>query len=341
MTDQPDTQELTQAAFLLRLSARPVILAGGGVVAAGAQQELAQVAQRLDAPVVTTWNGKASIPDDNEYSAGALFGGPEAREALESADTVFALGTTFDAGPGSAPLDLPAQMIQVDSDPDQIGRKYPLRLGIAGDAKVVLTGILSALQAPNPLKGVADRTSVADGDRTGPVRAGQLRATASRRATSEGPDQMAALQTIRRALPADTVVLHRHSGSSAWFHPFFAVPQAGAWLASTETAFPVAEAAAAAGGAPGAMVCFCDEDELIPHLTELEGLEEPGDLVFVVFTDRSDAGIESDLVEASKETGLTIVVTSGLGELGAALARAATSATHTIIESDVRWTSPA
>ena len=318
-----------------------MILAGGGAARAGAYYELALIAEKLDAPVVTSWNGKGTVSDRNELSAGALFGAPEARAALESADTVLAIGTTFDAGPGDPDLNLPAQMIQIDSDPAQIGRRYPLRLGIAGDAKVVLAGILTALEAPNPLKGVADRTSIEAANRTGPRRAGEMREAARSRAAAEGSEQLAALEGIRRALPDDTSILHRHPGSAAWFYPFFEVTEPGTWLVPTNPDYPVAEAAADAGGASGTTVTFCEEDELTPHLQELEGVEEPASLVFAVFTDRADAEKESALTRAANEAGLSVAITSGIGELENALRRAAASASHTIIESDLGWGTPA
>ncbi|CAN5889306.1 hypothetical protein BH23ACT12_BH23ACT12_05650 [soil metagenome] len=341
MVQEPDPQELTQAAFLLRLSARPVILAGAGVVTAGAEDELAAIAQKLDAPVVTTWRGKGAISDRNEFAAGALFGQPEARAALESADTVLAVGTTFDAGPDDPDLNLPAQMIQIDSYPGQIGRRYPLRLDITADARGALAGILSALEAPNPLKGVDDRTSVAAGDRTGPERARELRSGAAARAAREGPVQMQALQGIRSALPDDTTICHRDPGSAPWFNPFFEVADAGTWAVPVDPDYPVAEAAAVANSSPGSCVTVLEEDELIPHLRELEGLEEPGNLVFVVFTDRADQARESALAQAANATGLSVVVTSGVAELQAALARAAGAASHAIIESDLGWMPPA
>ncbi|HYO00148.1 MAG TPA: hypothetical protein VEU28_10780 [Actinomycetota bacterium] len=339
MTDQPDPAELTQAAFLLRLSARPVILAGGGAVKAGAFDELARIAERLDAPVITTWNGKGALSDRNQFAAGALFGLAEARAALESADTVLALGTTFDAGPGDPDLNLPAQMIQVDLDPAQIGRRYPLRLGIVGDVRAVLRGLLDALETANPLKGVADRTSLAPEDRTGASRAAEVRAAVLRGAEG-GREQTAAVKAIRQALPDDISVLHRHAGSARWFFPFFEVAEPGTWIVSDNPEFPVAEAAAAADGSPGPLVCFCEEDELIPHLQELEGLEEPNNLTFVVFSDRSDAEMESALSRAAGETGLSIVVPSGVAELQNALSRAAGSPSHSIIESDLQWSPP-
>lgn len=340
MTRQPDPHELSQAAFLLRLSARPVILAGGGVAAAGAEEELARIAGKIDAPVITTWNGKGTISDRNEFSAGCIFGLPAATPGLEAADTVFALGTTFEAG---ADFNLPAQMIQIDLDPDQLGRRYPVRLGVAGDAKAALGGILEALEAPNPLKGVLDRASVAPADRTAPGRAAQLRTAALRRARARGEERIAALEAIRSALPDNTTILHRDGGSAPWFFHFFEVAEAGTWLApGPDTDFPIAEAAAAAGAAAGPVVTFCEEAELIPHLRELEGLEEPGDLTFVVFTDRGDEDAESALSEAAGETGLRIVVTSGVDELAAALRRAAGTPNHSIIESDLAWSpSPA
>ncbi len=337
MAQDPDPQELTQAAFLLRLSARPVILAGGGVARAGAESELALIAEMLDAPVITTWNGKGTIPDRSEFAAGALFGQPEARTVLESADTVFALGTRFEAGPGEGELDLPAQMIQIDSDPEQIGRKYPSRLGIPADAKAALAGILQALKAPNPLKGVADRTSVRPEERTAPARATKLRDAALSRAGRQWPEQMLALTAIRQVLPDDTTILHRHAESAPWFNPFFEVAVAGTWISSGNSEYPVSEAAAAAGAAPGPFVSFCEEDELIPHLRELEGLEEPGNITFVVFTDRSDPAKESALSEAARATALSVVVTSGPEELAAALSDAVNTVSHSILESDISW----
>lgn len=288
-------------------------------------------------PVITTWNGKGTIEDSNPFAAGALFGLPEAARALQGADTVFALGTTFDTGPGSAELDLPAQMIQIDKDPARIGRPYPVRLGIESDLKEALAGILKALEAPNPLKGVADRTSAAPEERTAPARAAEMRAAALKRGQQSGPAQMEALRALRKALPAGTAVLHRDAGSAGWFLPFFEVAAPGGWVLSGGGEFPVAEAAAAAGSAPGALVCFCEEAELIPHLGELEGLEEPGDLSFVVFTDRSDPETESALAAAGAETGLTVTVTSGVAALADALARAVAHPSHSILESDLVW----
>lgn len=334
----PDPQELNQAAFLLRLSARPVILAGGGVGLAGAGDELARIAEMLDAPVVTTWNGKGTISDRNAFAAGALFGSPEAREALEAADTVFALGTTFEAAPGDPDLNLPAQMIQIDADPGQIGRRYPLRLGIAADAGTALAGILEALQAPNPLKGVADRTSLAAEDRTGPQRASRLREAARSRVQAAGAEPLQALAAIRRALPDDTTILHRDPDSAGWFFPFFEVGDPGTWVApDPDSGFPVAEAAAAAGAAPGAVVVICPEQELIPHLRELDGLEEPGNLTFVVFSDRSDEALESALTVAARETAVSVIAASGIPALEKALNSAVGGSAHTIIESDLSW----
>jgi hypothetical protein len=85
---------------------------------------------------------------------------------------------------------------------------------------------------------------------------------------------------------------------------------------------------------------ICEEAELIPHLRELEGLEEPGDLTFLVFTDRGDEAAESALSEAAGETGLRVVVTTGAGELAEALRRAAGTPNHTVLESDLRWSPP-
>lgn len=248
MAPEPDPQELKQAAFLLRLSARPVILAGAGTV--GAHQELSRIAEMIDAPVITTWGGKGAISDRHPCAAGALFGQPAADTCLQEADTVLALGTSFDSGSGGQELALPAQMIQIDHNAAQIGRRFPVRLGITAGVKPALRGILEALATPNPLQGVSDRTSLEPGERTAAGRAAQLRKQALERGRSRGTQEVAALAALRSAVPEAALVLHNHEASAPWFLPFFEVAEPGTWAGRT---LP--------DRAVGPAVAFCGPDE--------------------------------------------------------------------------------
>lgn len=143
----PGREDIEEAALLLGLAARPVILAGGGVIRAGASSELQEVAEFLGAPVVTTFSGKGAIDESHPLAIGTMVGQPETAAMLAKADAMLAVGTRFSArATGNGKLDLPAQLIHLDIDQDEIGRNYPVRLGIAADARLGLESLLQALK---------------------------------------------------------------------------------------------------------------------------------------------------------------------------------------------------
>ena len=151
-----DPEQIAAAAFLLRLSARPLILAGRGVLEAEAGDELIRLAETVGAPVLTTAGGRDAFPQSHPLAAGVVFGRPEAASLLVESDMVIAVGTSFSSLTDERKPDLPAQMIHVDIDPAPIGRVYPVRNGIVGDAKVALERILAELDNAAPLKALAD-----------------------------------------------------------------------------------------------------------------------------------------------------------------------------------------
>jgi acetolactate synthase-1/2/3 large subunit len=135
---------------------KPLLLAGGGVIAAGAEDELAELAERLGAPVLTTLMGKCAIPADHPLAAGLTwhratqdvsnmdeFFSPLFRQA----DGVLAIGCRFtQAATGSWKLPLP-QLAQIDVDASEIGRHYPVKFSIHGDAREALRQLLKFLPA--------------------------------------------------------------------------------------------------------------------------------------------------------------------------------------------------
>jgi acetolactate synthase-1/2/3 large subunit len=150
-----DPEEIAGAAFLLRFSARPLILVGRGAVAAGATEELVRLAESVGAPVLSTPGGRDAFPHDHPLWSEALFGSAEAAPLITESDMVIAVGASFDSVEGKKP-ELPAQMIHVDCDPKQIDRLYPVRNGIVGDAKAALQRILDELQSAPPLQALAN-----------------------------------------------------------------------------------------------------------------------------------------------------------------------------------------
>ncbi|HVY58542.1 MAG TPA: thiamine pyrophosphate-binding protein [Xanthobacteraceae bacterium] len=143
---QPDRQSVVAAVELLAQAERPVIVAGGGVRASAAAKELVALAEALQIPVATSLNGKDSIPGNHPLSVGVVgtYSRESANRVVNRADLVCFIGsetggmtTHFWAVPK---IGTPA--IQIDIDPEAIGRNYPLQAGVNGDAKVTLTQML-------------------------------------------------------------------------------------------------------------------------------------------------------------------------------------------------------
>jgi acetolactate synthase-1/2/3 large subunit len=144
---EPDEASVRAALKILQDAARPVIVAGGGVRASGAASELVALAEALQIPVVTSLNGKDSIPGNHPLSAGVVgsYSRESANRLVNLADLVCFVGTQtggmtthFWAVPkiGTA-------AIQIDIDPEALGRNYPLAAAINGDAKVTLARMLA------------------------------------------------------------------------------------------------------------------------------------------------------------------------------------------------------
>jgi pyruvate dehydrogenase (quinone) len=138
------TEELQEAASLLKGKTKPVILAGAG--ARGARVELEQLAETLGAPIVKAMLGKDCVPDDSPYTTGgyALVGTRPSQEALKGCDAIVIVGSSspyieYLPEPGSA------VGVQIDDRPERIGLRYPVEVGLAGDAQLTLRGLLALL----------------------------------------------------------------------------------------------------------------------------------------------------------------------------------------------------
>lgn len=151
----PDPAAVDVAARMLMEASRPVILVGGGVVEAGAFQELLHIAERLGAPVINTMMGQSAFPADHELYAwcGGSKGTTVGNNLARKADVLLALGTRFadettsSYRKGATYAVPPTRVVHVDVDPHEIGKNYPVAAGIVGDVKVTLRHLLDRFEA--------------------------------------------------------------------------------------------------------------------------------------------------------------------------------------------------
>ena len=140
----PEHEQLERAARLLEGKNRIVILAGAGARGAGA--ELEQAAEKLKAPIVKPMLGKDCVPDDSPYTTGSIgvVGTRPSSDAMESCDALLIVGSSF---PYIEFLPQPDQAvgIQIDDRPERIGLRYPVEVGLVGDAKATLQALLPLL----------------------------------------------------------------------------------------------------------------------------------------------------------------------------------------------------
>ena len=149
-----DEQALDRAAQVLAGARNPVLISGMGVIDADAIEDVKALAERLDAPVATSYLHNDAFPADHELAVGPIGyqGSKAAMRALQEADVILALGTRLSYfgtlpqyGIDYFPED--AKIVQVDIDYQQIGRRWPVEVGIIGDARAAAQAIQRRLQA--------------------------------------------------------------------------------------------------------------------------------------------------------------------------------------------------
>ncbi|MHC3439185.1 thiamine pyrophosphate-binding protein [Natrialbaceae archaeon A-gly3] len=203
--------DVDAAATLLANATNPVIIAGGGVRASGASAELCAVANRVNAPVVTTYKGKGVIPEDNELSMGTLSGSasPELLACLADSDTGLAVGTDFDAVTTRTwEVEMPTNLVHITLDPDDLGNGYEPNVGIVADARKTLTALENTLSERE--------ISAVDTGRAKAVR----RATQNRieeLMVDEPPlTSVRVLDAVRTAVPREAIVAVDAGGFRVW-----------------------------------------------------------------------------------------------------------------------------
>ena len=151
---EPEMEMIRDAARVLTSARRPVIIAGGGVTSSQAQREVVELAEMLSIPVATSLNAKGTIPDDHPLSVGVCgtYSRRCANQVVSEADLVFFIGS-HTGSQVTTEWQIPAlgtPVVQLDIDPAELGRSYPIQVGLQGDARASLRKLIEAMEPLGP-----------------------------------------------------------------------------------------------------------------------------------------------------------------------------------------------
>ncbi len=217
----PDANSISRAADLLIAGEKPLALVGGGLAWAGAQDMLLELAQLLAMPVATSVENKGLIPEDHPLALGVL--GISGRP-LQDADVLLAVGCTFDQFTtrnfGHEVVPQQARIIQVDIDPTEIGKIYPVEVGIVGDARSVLHGLVQEVKRRK-----VDRRPVEQLPRINEllrIKSEWRESLLSQETWGKVPIRWPRLlHDLRQALPRDAIVAGAAGSTHSWFNYAF------------------------------------------------------------------------------------------------------------------------
>ncbi len=147
-----DPALLKQAAELLSKAERPMIFVGSGIFTSEAWDELRELAEKLQAPVVMSSNGRGALDDRHPLAVTTS----EGRLLMPRADAVLAIGTRFSEPTTRWGLPEGLPVVQIDIDPEEVGRNAKPTIGIVSDAKTALADLLEQVDGT---KGAANRPS--------------------------------------------------------------------------------------------------------------------------------------------------------------------------------------
>ena len=264
-----DPELIRQAADLLVNSPSPAIMSGGGVIASGASPELLELATLLGCPVATTAMGKSSFPEDHPLAVGVvgLFGHEAANTVLrgDKTDALLALGTIFhQVTTTSWVKNFGGQkIIQVDSDPTEIGKNYPVEVGIVGDARTVLQDLLVHVKAilsklpPAAMKEFEERKKAKQKEIL--ALKGELKYYMEPQSFSDAVPikPQRAIKELREFLNKDAIVMADCGNNLAWVEKYYQALMPKGFMADgghTAMGFSVAASIGAKLGAPNRQV---------------------------------------------------------------------------------------
>jgi thiamine pyrophosphate-dependent acetolactate synthase large subunit-like protein len=215
-----DAGSIDKASVLLSKSRFPVILAGGGVVNSEASSELVEVAELLSAPVVTTVMGAGAIPGDHPLFLGRSRMPKVIDAVFQKADVMLSVGTRFSSlSMKNWTLKAPKNLIHVDIDREEIGKNYPTKVKVHGDAKSALSQISNKLRSMYTI----DRS---DWRKT----CKQLRDLAWEELKNNHPTEVDIVMNIRNTLERNAIVAADTTILSYWMQRIFPIYETRTFL---------------------------------------------------------------------------------------------------------------
>lgn len=198
----PDSNRIQEAVKMITSAKNPIFWAGGGAISSNASKILLELAVHLQAQVVTTPEGKGMIPEDHYLSAGVMAGRGD--QLLADNDLIISIGsrmanfnTAASSSTGLTDIEISSdkrpQVIQIDIDPEEIGRNYTKTFGLVGDARTTLESIFKIIACTTPASPNRADEFIASKDKT----------------KSNGilEPQNSFTSAIRSAIPRDAIVV--------------------------------------------------------------------------------------------------------------------------------------
>jgi acetolactate synthase-1/2/3 large subunit len=226
----PDVREIERATEMLLSAERPIILAGGGVIISSAFAELQSIAELLMIPVVTTFKGKGSFPENHPLSLGpiGMHGHAEANKMMTEADCVLACGSRFsDRSVGTfEEFERNLKIIHMDVDPAEIGKNQTTNVAVVGDVKTSLRIMVKML---------IQKAIKRNGENAWAKRVKETK-DYYRENLKIHPHPLAAskvLKKLREVLPAQSIVTTEVGQHQMWASLFFDVIHPGTFFSST------------------------------------------------------------------------------------------------------------
>jgi acetolactate synthase I/II/III large subunit len=285
-----DPADIERAATALTSARRIAIVAGDGAAASQAGSEVLALAEALQAPVATTLGARGLIPTRHRLSAGVAgsYSAPPANRIVHGADLVLFIGCdTGDQVTLNWTVPPPnTKVVQIDSDPLEIGRSYPNTTGLVGDPRATLARLNQAIGKPARDTGFAEEAAriVAD-----------WRATMTPLIESDTvPIRVERLcAEITRALPPDAILVVDTGYSGIWTGTMIELNGAGQTYlraaGSLGWSFP-ASLGAKCAAPERKVICFTGDGGFYYHLAELESARRAGIAVTVVVNNNSGFG---------------------------------------------------
>lgn len=277
-------EEISRAQRLLSTASRPLIWAGGGAVRAAAGPLVAELAERLAAPVVTTFAGRGLLPPDHPCAAPNSVHAPEVGALWDEADVVLGIGSDFDGlMTQNWLMPKPPTLIAVNVDAKDAAKNYVPDLTLVGDAREVVSQLLADLPAR---PGIAELTE----------RLRAIEERVRRRIRAEEPQAADFLGTLEETLPGNTVLVADMCIAGYWaggFHPVaaprhFAYPMGWGTLGF---GFPAALGAASASNSGRRVVCVSGDGGFLYGCGDLATLAQESLPVTVIVVDDGGYGM--------------------------------------------------